>query len=56
MAELLYRTNMIALVGSGTNSQWPVNKVFIWDDSKLAAIGELAFKTVIRGLKMVKDK
>lgn len=56
IAELLYRTNMIALVGSGTNPKWPVNKVFIWDDSKLDVIGELAFKTVIRGLKMVKDK
>jgi hypothetical protein len=56
IAELLYRTNMVALVGSGTNPKWPVNKVFIWDDSKLQVIGELTFKTAIRGIKMVKDK
>ena len=56
IAELLYRTNMVALVGSGNNTKWPVNKVFIWDDSKLHVIGELAFKTVVRGIKMVKDK
>jgi hypothetical protein len=47
---------MVALVGSGTNPKWPVNKVFIWDDSKLHVIGELAFKSVVRGIKMVKDK
>jgi hypothetical protein len=47
---------MVALVGSGANPDWPVNKVFIWDDSKLNIIGELTFKTIIRGIKMVKDK
>jgi hypothetical protein len=47
---------MVALVGSGANPDWPVNKVFIWDDSKLNIIGELTFKTIVRGIKMVKDK
>ena len=56
LAELLYRTNMIALVGTGRNPNWPVNKVFLWDDSKLEVIGELTFKTVVRGIKIVKDK
>jgi hypothetical protein len=56
MAELLYRTNMIALVGTGSNPAWPVNKVLIWDDSKLDVVGELTFKSIVRGLKMVKDK
>jgi WD repeat-containing protein 45 len=56
MAELLYRTNMIALVGSGSNPHWPLNKVYIWDDSKLSVVGELSFKSIVRGLKMIKDK
>lgn len=56
IVELLYRTNMIALVGSGKNPNWPVNKVFIWDDSKLEIVGELVFKTQVRGIKLVKDK
>lgn len=47
---------MIALVGTGAHPSWPVNKVFIWDDSKLSVVGELTFKSVVRGLKMVKDK
>jgi WD repeat-containing protein 45 len=56
MAELLYRTNMVALVGSGSNPKYPVNTIHIWDDSKLAIVGELSFKSIIRGMKMVKDK
>jgi hypothetical protein len=47
---------MIALVGSGRNPKWPVNKIFLWDDSKLEVIGELTFKSIVRGIKMVKDK
>jgi hypothetical protein len=47
---------MIALVGSGRNTKWPVNKIFLWDDSKLEVIGELTFKSIVRGIKMVKDK
>jgi hypothetical protein len=56
MAELLYRTNMIALVGSGSNPRFPVSSIFIWDDSKLNFVGELKFKSTVRGMKMVKDK
>ena len=56
MVELLYRTNIIALVGGGEHPMWMPNKVVIWDDSKLQIIGELNFKSVVRGVKLIKDK
>jgi hypothetical protein len=50
--ELLYRTNIMALVGGGDKPKWLPNKVMIWDDSQMKVIGEINFKKQIRGVKM----
>ena len=54
--ELLYRTNIIALVGGGDKPKWNPNKVMLWDDSQTKVIGELNFKGVVKGVKLRKDK
>ncbi len=54
--EMLYRTNIIALVGSGSNPKYPNTKVMLWDDSLMKCIGELNFKTEVRGVRLRKDK
>jgi hypothetical protein len=35
---------------------WQPNKVMIWDDSQLKVIGELNFKTPVKGVRLRKDK
>ena len=56
IVEMLYRTNIIALVGGGDSPKYPPNKVMLWDDSQMKCIGELNFKNDIRSVKLRKDK
>jgi WD repeat-containing protein 45 len=56
IVELLYRTNIIALVGGGDKPKFPPNKVMLWDDSQMKCIGELNFKTKVKGVRLRKDK
>ena len=56
IVEMLYRTNIIALVGGGDNPKFPPNKVMLWDDSLMKCIGELNFKSDVRGVRLRKDK
>ena len=56
MIELVYRTNIMAFVGTGLNENYPVNRVILWDDQKLVAIGEFNFKEPVLGIKLREDK
>ncbi|ESQ40429.1 hypothetical protein EUTSA_v10015259mg [Eutrema salsugineum] len=56
IAEMLFLSNIFALVGNGYNHhEYPRNKVVIWDDLRNSRFCELAFKSEVIAVKMRRE-
>ena len=56
MVIMLYRANILALLGFESNPIYNKNKVIIWDDYQKKSLSELKFSKNILNLKLLKDK
>lgn len=53
--EMLFRCNLMAIVGGGTDPHSAPHRVLIWDDHIPKEIGELSFRQIVLKVKLRKD-
>lgn len=53
---MLYRSNILALVGGWENPKYDVKKLVIWDDREGKVITELKFSKDVLNVKLKKDR
>ncbi|EEB05120.1 WD repeat protein [Schizosaccharomyces japonicus yFS275] len=55
IAQMIYRSNIILLVGGGKNPKFASNKVIFWDEKKQAPVGEIEFKSEVLNIQCDKQ-
>ena len=54
--EMLYSSNVIVLVGGGSNPKYDDNKVILWDDSQCNIMAEILVTFQVKNIKINKTK
>jgi len=55
IVEMLFRCNILALVGGGQDPHWPTSKVVLWDDDQAEAMFELEHQSPVLNVRQRRD-
>ncbi|OAY42305.1 hypothetical protein MANES_09G169300v8 [Manihot esculenta] len=56
LVALLFRSNILCLVGGGSDPLYPITKVMIWEEHHSRCIGELSFRSEVKNVKLRRDR
>ncbi|KAK4852805.1 hypothetical protein QYF36_027200 [Acer negundo] len=56
LLSLLFRSNMVCLVGGGAQPRYPPNRVMIWDEQQNSFVGELSHRSEVKNVKLRRDR
>ena len=56
IVEMLFKTNILGLVGGGKNPKYPLNEFVLWDEEKGEEIGNIKMKKNILNIKLKENK
>lgn len=54
--EMLYKSNVVALLGGGKKPKYTSNKIVLWDDSQQKVITEIRLNNEVVNVKLKKEK
>lgn len=54
--EMLYRTNILAIVSGGSRTKFADNTLLLYDDCAKKFVLELTFNSSIRAVRLKRDK